>query len=159
MRKYRFYKEWDYTDNNPNSNWFIDLKYFPFNKAYTAMVAGADLLLDKLAKGESEITLLVDSSPIPYNDGWIERNLKLGLAEGAIYDVHGIEIKHTLNTTIDRRDQLWLCPVTLWVFWKYPKKIYFKVDHTEVKDNKAKGSYSFESMFGTPSTIPNLRLI
>lgn len=128
MRKYRFYKE--------NGDWFIDLKNFPLNKAYLAMVAGADVLLDKLSKGKDEVTLLVDSSPIPYSDGWIEKEIKLGTWEGAIYNIHGVETGHTLNTHEDDRDQLWLCPVTLWVFLKYPKKIYFKVDRTKVEDTE-----------------------
>lgn len=115
MRKYRFYKN--------ELGWFIDLKWFPFNKAYLAMVAGADTLLDRLANGESEITLQIDTAPIPYSDGYLEKHVSTGLFHGAHYYTR--EGYNKLNI-VDIRT-VWLCPVTLWVFWKYPKKIYFKI--------------------------------
>lgn len=149
MKKYRFYKN--------ESGWFIDLKYFPFDKDYLAMVAGADKLLDVLAKGKNEVTLLIDTTPIPYSEGVLVKELKLGTAQGTIYNVEHVKIDHTLNTSEDSKDQLWLCPVTLWVFWKYPKKIYFKVDQTKVETEvKLQKRSWFDRIF--KSEPVNLRL-
>ncbi len=118
--KYRFYKE---VFEDGMSQWFIDLKRFPFNKAWLAMVAGADEVLDNLAKGKNEITLEVKTSPIPYSDGVLERVHRLGLFKGATY----IEKSGFNNPDRKLIDEVWLCPVTVWVFWKYPKKIWFKI--------------------------------
>lgn len=115
MRTYRFYKN--------ELGWFIDLKWFPFNKAWLAMVAGADTLLDKIAEGSNEVILKIDTSPMPYSDGVLERTVKISLSEGAFYEAK------TGYTEIERYkvESVWLCPATLWVFLRYPKKIYYKV--------------------------------
>ena len=114
----RFYKE--------EGVWYIDLKYWFANKKHLAMVWGADNLLDVLSKGKDEITLEFSSSPIIFNDGMLERHrLVGGKFEGAIYEIiTGPEIKHSINTD---RDSLWLCGVTLFVFLRYPKNIYYKI--------------------------------
>lgn len=125
--KYRFYKE--------NCGWYIDLSWFPFNKKHLEMVCNADLLLDQLAEGRSTIELEIRTSPIPYSDGVLTkieeldsivdgvRPTKNGLLEGRIYSS---EVGYTENKNAVM-PVLWLCAVTLLVFWKYPKKIYFKV--------------------------------
>lgn len=114
----RFYKD-------GSGAWFIDLKFFPFNKAWLMMVAGADKLLDTLSKGEDEVKLKLSLYPFPETDGWLEKKYSEGLAHGAIYDAHGTIVDY--NLTIGGESELWLCPATLWVFGKYPKKIYYKV--------------------------------
>lgn len=116
MRKYRFYKN--------ELGWFIDLKWFPFNKGYLAMVAGADIVLDKLSEGKDEIILKVSTSPIPYSDGKLERHVNMGISGGALYfPKRGFNDNHDLQSV----DTVWLCPVTLLLFFKYPKQIYFKI--------------------------------
>lgn len=122
MRKYRFYKN--------ELGWFIDLKWFPFNKAWLAMVAGADVLLDVLSKGKDEVTLEVSTSPILYSTGVLEKedneDIK-GIFQGRVYESKHIKINSCLGSPSSRHNILWLCPATLWVFLKYPKKIYYKV--------------------------------
>lgn len=115
MRKYRFYKD--------EYGWFIDLKRFPFNRAYLAMVQGADTLLENIAQGKNEITLQISTSPIPYSDGVIEKTQSLGIFGGAFYT----EDKGYNATERPLVNSLWLCPVTLWVFLRYPKRIHFKI--------------------------------
>lgn len=115
MRKHRFYKN--------ELGWFIDLKWFPFNKAWLAMVAGADTLLDYLANGKDEITLQISTSPIPFSDGFLEKHVSPSLSQGAFY----FSREGYLNRGVSFIESVWLCPATLWVFWKYPKKIYYKV--------------------------------
>ena len=117
MREYRFYKD-------KELGWFIDLPKFPFNKAWLAMVAGADLLLDKLAEGNDEITLGISSRKMDNFDNVIIREHKLGLMRGATYTGGTSSL---IPTSEIGENRLWLCPATLWVFWRYPKEIYFKI--------------------------------
>ena len=121
MRIFRFYKQ--------DGDWKLDLRHFPFHESYLDMVAGSDELLDKLAEGEDELRLAVDSYPIPYSDGWLEKDKshKLG---GAIYNAQGIE----LEKGFQKKSQLWLSAVVLLGFLGYPKKIYYKVDRTKAED-------------------------
>lgn len=151
MRKYRFYKD--------ELGWFIDLKWFPFNRAWLAMVEGADKLLDKLSEGKDEVTLLVDTSPFPYTDGWLQKEVGLGLKYGVIYNVRGIEIDHTFNTQQWIQSQLWLCPATLWVFLKYPEKIYYKVDRTKIEEKKKRELFNLNWLFGQNNELGNLSTV
>ena len=120
MRTYRFYKD--------EYGWFIDLKWFHFNRAYLAMVCGADELLDKLSENNTEVILQLSTksfSSYSKNKNILERVQKLGLFNGAIYEV--IKEKHHIKNEIFKPNQLWLCAVTLLVFGYYPKEIYFAV--------------------------------
>jgi hypothetical protein len=149
MKTYRFYKEEGF--------WFIDLKYFPLNKAWLTMVAGADELLEILSEGKDEVKLVIDTNPFPYSDGWLERDISLGVLHGATYDAKGINITHKFHKD-SKESQLWLCPATLWVFLKYPKKIYYKVDHTEVEDRQRKKTWNFTWLYGREGKLADLRL-
>jgi len=116
MRTYRFYKD--------EFGWFIDLKWFPFNRGHLAMVLGADELLDKLSNNGDEVFLEISTKPIWNNFNCLFRVEKLGLLNGAIYSPSSLyEIEHELR----EKNQLWLCAVTLLVFGYYPSKIYFAV--------------------------------
>lgn len=145
MKTYRFYK----TDGN----WFIDLKSFPFNKAWLAMVAGADTLLDKLSKGKDEVTLVISTKPFPYTDGSLTKKFSK-LMEGGVYKTEHISI----GETEFGEDLLWLCPATLWVFLKYPEKIYFKVDKTKLEDRQKRKSFNFSWLYGRQDELSNLSL-
>lgn len=120
MRQYRFYKEQDVETGF--STWFIDLKYFPFNKAWLALIDGAHELLDLLSNDKDEVTLELSTAPIPYSDGVLEKKYS-SLTGGAIYNADNGYIKHGINP----EKEVWLCPATLWVFLRYPKKIHFKI--------------------------------
>lgn len=117
-RTYRFYKD--------EIGWFIDLKWFPFNRAHLAMVCGADSLLDILSAGEKEIKLKVSTSRFRMKlSNRLERRIKLGLLRGATYEVMSPEIE--FETSFLSKNQLWLCAVTLLIFGHYPKNIYYSV--------------------------------
>ena len=119
MRQYRFYKD--------ENGWFIDLKWFPFNKAYLAMVAGADTLLDKLSDNGDEVDLLIDTHPIPFSSGTLEK--VEDVPNQTLFSGRFYEDKAGFTDEVERPiiEIIWLCAVTLWVFWKYPKKIYYKI--------------------------------
>lgn len=113
--QYRFYKD--------ELGWFIDIKYFPFSRAWLAMIQGADELLDLLSEGNNEVWLEFSRSTFDNHDGILHRMHRLGLTKGAVYRSDS----HTVQNTIFEKDQLWLCPATLWIFFNYPKRIYYKV--------------------------------
>lgn len=118
-RTYRFYKD--------EYGWFIDLKWFSFNRAHLAMVMGADELLEKLSKGEKEVRLKISTSKFGFKiSNKLERRVKLGVLNGATYEQMSpnIEIKET--EYLDK-NHLWLCAVTLLVFGRYPKSIYYSI--------------------------------
>lgn len=90
------------------------------------MVAGADTLLDKLSNNGSEITLKIsDEAFTEHEDSLYKTSVGLDkeylkavghaeVDEGAYY--HSSKLNH----------DLWLCPVTRYVFGgNYPKIIYY----------------------------------
>jgi hypothetical protein len=118
MKTYRFYKD--------EYGWFIDLKWFPFNRAHLAMVCGADNLLDILSNNSDEVILKISTSKFGFkNTDKLERRIKCGLLNGATYEVMSPEIE--FQTSFLGKNHLWLCAVTLLVFGYYPKEIYFNV--------------------------------
>ena len=86
------------------------------------MVKGADVLLDQLAENRNEVWIEESTRPILEYTDVLDRVKKLGLAKGAIYKGNKIKIHHAIL----EENNLWLCPVTLFVFLHYPKKIYYK---------------------------------
>lgn len=111
---YRFYKN--------EIGWFIDLKWFPLNKAYLAMIGGADEFLDILSKKEDEIYLKVSSKKFnkistSISENVINRGFFFKLKYGTFYQKL---IKNKLQ-------QIYLGPVTILIFGWYPKKIYYEI--------------------------------
>jgi len=122
MRTHRFYKE--------NGVWFIDLKYWPANKAHLAMVLGADKLLEVLFGDKGEGFLTFSTKKFEGYEDVLKKKSRLpgSYFNGAIYDVEKTKINHNLLDSNYKKDNLWICGVTLFVFWGiYPKNIYFKV--------------------------------
>ena len=85
------------------------------------MVAGADTLCALLSNdGVNTSVEVIDSSK--YDENLKEQGYKVlkrtdwGMFTGATYDVENV----------DGLKQLWLCPVTLFVYQRYPKYIYVK---------------------------------
>lgn len=116
MKKNRFYKEED-------GSWYIDLPNYPLAKANLAMICGADSLLDVLSKNTNEVYLAFSNDEIEGYDDILTRVNKNGLFGGATYFVENTYIKYSYQG----ENTLWLCPITIYVFGHYPKKIYFKV--------------------------------
>ncbi len=104
---FTFYKE-------PHGTWYIDLPDYPGPKGDLAMVAGADDMLDYLARGEKRVK--VEMSEAPFN-GALEmvRVKKDEPGSGAYYK----PVNHHIQS-------VWLCDVTLYALGKFPEKIYFR---------------------------------
>ena len=116
-----------------NGIWYADLPEFLEQglgtKSNLMMVDGADTFLDLLSNQSPKITLQISTDPFP---GWqakmekIRKGLNAQLLAlighapvgyGAYYNVTALQGK-----PFDH--QLWLCPVTEYVFGQYPNKIY-----------------------------------
>ena len=110
MNNYRFYKE-------ETGSWYADLPGYPGPKGDLLMVAGADTMLDVLAKGGSECSIVASESPFEYAE-----TLKLLREAGGGGDYfleryNGKPINH----------DIWLCNVIKYVFGKVPPVLYFKL--------------------------------
>ena len=101
---------------DPDGRWYIDIPW-DGNRSNLEMVAGSDKLLSHVAKGDNKVTLQVILDYIDdYNGYIILDRFEKSLAGGASYTVSNAEFK----------EPIWICPVTLCVLGRYPKKIYFK---------------------------------
>lgn len=113
MKKLKFYKETD-------GSWFVYLPEWEGSLADLQMIAGADTMLDIMAEGEKEVRLILSEKHFDNSDVLEFKSLAEDLGNGAYYKLEkyrGIEISH----------ELWLCDVTLFVFGKFPEKIYISV--------------------------------
>ena len=115
MRTFKFYKE-------ESGRWYVDLPEWESVKADLEMVEGADLFLEILAQGESEVHVILSPDYFPNSD--MLEFIKFGdlesweLGEGAWYHLNSyVGIEYNLT--------MWLCDVTKFVFKKFPDCIYF----------------------------------
>ena len=113
---YKFYK-------SSKGTWWIDLPLYPFNKDNLQMVAGADDLLDILSDGGGEVYLKLSTKPLWLYDEKLTKIEQKGFFNGAIYETEKTPL---FNEYFEDYDRVWICPVTLWVFLRYPKEIYIK---------------------------------
>ena len=101
--------------------WYIDFPGWPFDHHNLMMVAGANDLCSALS--DNDLNVKVKAIPTQKekdleSEGYIKlTQIESGLTTGSTYTVTGLE---GFNRNI------WLCPVTLFVFGKYPKYIYLK---------------------------------
>jgi len=120
MRTNKFYKK--------EGSWFVDLKFWPFSKYYLAMVCGADKLLDKLSEGKDEVLIQYSKNGFFDYDGILQRDYIIddNYMFGAIYDLKYMDIDD-YSCDGNKKNNIFLCPVTLFIFFIYPKEIFFKV--------------------------------
>lgn len=105
--EFSFHKE-------PHGTWYIDLPDYPGPKGDLAMVAGADDMLDYLAKGKTRVE--VEMSEQPFAGALELVRVKLGEPGGGAF----------YKPTNHQIESVWLCDVTLYALGKFPEKIYFK---------------------------------
>lgn len=110
-RRLRFYK-------NEISEWYADLPEWEGSIDDLQMVAGADIMLDILAQGNMEISLIFSDEPITNSEtiSIISETPGIGGATYFITTLFGIYFDF----------EIWLCDVTKYVFKsdKMPHKIY-----------------------------------
>jgi hypothetical protein len=121
----RFYKE--------EGIWYIDLPEFLNaglgTKANLMMVAGADLMLDKLSNNGDDITVSFSNEPIEGAEHTLIKK-KIGLDKKLLAAIGHAPVDYGAYYSWKENDNqsVWLCPVTEYVFQGgYPKNIYVKV--------------------------------
>jgi hypothetical protein len=100
-----------------NGNWYIDLPQWKGSHGNLQMVGGADDLLDFMGTNPVTVSCIssTEDKEIP---GYFKlRRGEWGLTQGAFYQVEGLE---------GFEQEIWICPVTLYVLGKYPEFIYLK---------------------------------
>lgn len=94
-----------------------------FEEGNLEMVAGADKLCEKYAKGKNEVTvnIIVSRNEITPPIGYVMYKRK-ALAKGKLERIIcGADYEGVCND-----NHFWICPVTLFVLGRYPKYIYIK---------------------------------
>lgn len=110
-------KEYELTFvQDPDGRWYIDMPW-DGSRGNLEMVNGSDRLLSYIANGDNKVTIQVILDNLDdYNDYIVLDRFEMSLAGGASYNVSNSEFK----------DPIWICPVTLCVLGRYPKKLFFK---------------------------------
>jgi hypothetical protein len=106
-------------EKEASGRWYVVLPEWKGSKAALEMVEGADTMLEIMAQGQNEVTLLVSEQPFEdANKLILTEDLSNGIGGGMylLKTYQGKEINHPM----------WLCEVLVWVFKKLPPVVYFK---------------------------------
>ena len=120
-------REFSLSFTKEDDKWYVHFPDWGFKKTQLEMVSGANVMLDKMADGESEVhlTVKIPKDKSQHFDDCIECNKvdQLGLKYGATYKTN-------------YGDEFWICPVTLFVLGRYPEVMYIsKTNKDGAKDN------------------------
>ena len=110
MKVIRFYKESD-------NRWYADIPDWTGEKWELEMVLGADTMLDILAQGEGEVSLIISTQPFEGADDLVFESMGDGGAWYSVDMLKGISYPDF---------EIWLCHVTEFVFGEFPKILYIK---------------------------------
>jgi hypothetical protein len=126
MDKYRFYKE--------GTNWYVDLPNWEGAKSDLLMIGGADTMLDIVSNNTTKVTVYISETEFEGSSELTFVKLAEDIGEGAYYNLASYEgTEHNLS--------VFLCDVTLFVFNKFPEKLFIKnvVSQVEKVDIKYLG--------------------
>lgn len=100
--------------------WYVDFPGWPFDHGNLMMVAGADDLCDYLSDDGkvARVTVVPSNKPLDLSDHACLIQGKHSLTGGSHYRV--------TRLPGFRMNEIWLCPVTLFVLGQYPKYLYIK---------------------------------
>ena len=100
--------------------WYVDFPGWPFDHGNLMMVAGADDLCDYLSDDGkvARVTVVPSNKPLDLPDHACLIQGKHSLTGGSHFRV--------TRLPGFRMDEIWLCPVTLFVLGQYPKYLYIK---------------------------------
>ena len=115
MRNLRFYKK----EYNDKIRWWIDIKPWIFPKKWLKMYPSAERWLDKIGGSKEEITITTSTKNF-INAEALYRFRFEGLFRGTSYVARSYK-------EVETNHKVLLCPVTLYVFGRYPKIIYYRV--------------------------------
>ena len=117
--------------NGPIKRWYYKFPHWGFSHDNLEMVSGADTLCEKYAEGKDEITVEVISTN--KLDDYLKETHDFyeGLnQEGGFFDkiqygrnYQNVSVNKEGNIVINN---IWICPVTLFVLGRYPDYLYIK---------------------------------
>ena len=120
-----------------NGIWFADLPAFLDaglgTKANLMMVDGADTFLDYLSNNQNHATLKISTSFFEGSDAVLNK-IRIGLNQGLLDQIGHAKVDYGAYYHVEKfkgiaiNHQLWLCPVTEYVFeGTYPESIFIKL--------------------------------
>lgn len=120
-----------------NSIWFADLPAFLDaglgTKANLMMVDGADTFLDYVSNNQNHATLKISTSFFEGSDAVLNK-IRIGLNQGLLDQIGHAKVDYGAYYHVEKfkgiaiNHQLWLCPVTEYVFeGTYPETIFIKL--------------------------------
>ena len=122
---FNFYKDVD-------NRWYVDIPDFPGTKAELEMVDGADTFLDYVSNNQNHATLKISTIPFEGIDAVLNK-IGLGINQDLLDQIGHAKVDYGAYYHVDKfkeiaiNHQLWLCPVTEYVFeGSYPQTIYIK---------------------------------
>jgi hypothetical protein len=108
----------EFTFVKDHGKWYIDLPEYDGSRDDLRMVSGADTWLDMLSNNGTSVDLRISLDQPLAN--CLDRMLQIPVIGGAFYKAKKYNGKKANH-------MMWLCPVTLFVFGKYPNVIYYEV--------------------------------
>lgn len=111
-----------------DGKWFVVLPKYDGEHEDLEMVFGANTLLDKISKGNDNVSIDVMTEK-PKHCNYISGLLINHDDDGGTYLMDTLDEVLEENTSLD--NTFWLCNVTHFIFGEHPKQIYFKVIDNE----------------------------
>ncbi|MBU3676567.1 MAG: hypothetical protein FGM54_05210 [Chitinophagaceae bacterium] len=124
MMTHTFYKE--------NRTWYIDLPDYLNaglgTKDNLMMVAGADTFLDFVCRGKNRVVVDIDLNDFKGCQFMLEKK-RIGMDKAYLDSIGHPEVEYGAYYNVkENNHQLWLCPVTEYVFGgEYPNEIYIRI--------------------------------
>jgi hypothetical protein len=118
MKKYRFYKK----EYDGKVRWWVEIKPWILPERLLIMYPSAEKWLEKIGGGKNELVVTASTKQFP-NAETLFKNKFEGPIRGTSY------VAKSYRGEIADHEVL-LCPVTLYVFGKYPKAIYYQVEES-----------------------------
>lgn len=101
-----------------DGRWYVDFPNWPFDHANLEMVAGADELCEYFSTDGVAKVKVIPSDKEEEHPGYAKLIRKAwSLTGGSTYEVTQLR---------GFNENIWLCPVTLFVLGQYPKYLYVK---------------------------------
>ncbi len=113
-----------------SGRWYIDLPHFDGPKEALEMVEGADTMLELILnifykEGEIKIALRCETEPFEGSNELIKKDVSGDESKTEIIEtVGGMYYDLSKYNGLSFNAEMWLCDVTLYVFGKFPEKIY-----------------------------------
>lgn len=108
-------------NNENDGKWYIDFPNWPFNHHNLMMVAGADRLCTILAGNKKVLDVFICTDI--YNTDYTKWEISMKKYSSTIF---GGAYYHSKDKNNNYLAEVWLCPVTLCVFGKYPDYVLIK---------------------------------